>query len=341
MNISKRTLLILAIAVATGLYGLSQQTEKKSVNQAELPTQSEPLNFRLKWLIYSSFGHHFVALEKGYFDKEKVKPEIRAGGAGLDPIKLVASGEDDVGLASYGQILMACEKGIPVVAIAQENISSGVVFISLQQSGITAPEQFVGKKVGIIPGSDTGSVYAAVMGKLKIDRSKIDEVPISFSVDPLINGAVDVSTAAFSTNQPLVVESKGFPVNIIDPKDYGVSVGGNVYFTRPELLKSKPELLRRFLRADLKGIVDSHSMPNAEVVDMVLKHNSLLDKTAELRIWDATKKTLLPTTGENIGVMPRETWEQTKQVFADSGLVGKNLDFSKCYTNELVANILK
>ena len=302
---------------------------------------AEPIKFRLKWLIYSSFAHHFVALEKGLFAEEGILPDIRAGGAGLDPIRLVASGEDDLGLASYGQILMACEKGIPVVAIAQENVTSGVVFIALRSSGITEPSQFIGKRVGLIPGSDTGSVYAALMGKLQLDRTKVDELPIAFSVDPLLNGAVDVSTAAFSTNQPLVIESKGIAVNIIDPKKYGVEVGGNVFFTRADLLKSKPDLLRRFIRGSLRGMMLSQSMTDAEVVDVVLKHNGLLDRKAELEIWKATKRDLLPNTTAGIGIMPASTWEKTRDVFAGSGLISKEfVDIARCYSNSLVSNIL-
>ncbi|MEQ1933994.1 MAG: ABC transporter substrate-binding protein, partial [Fimbriimonadaceae bacterium] len=239
---------------------------------AERDGAKDSLNFRLKWLFYSSFGEHLVSDKLGYFHNAGLNVNIRPGGAGIDPLKLVASGEDDVGLASYGQILIACQKGLPIVAIGQSNISSGVVFISLKSSGITDPGQFIGKRVGVIPGSDTGSVYAAVMSKLQLDRSKVEEIPIGFSVDPLLNGSIDVSTAAFSTNQPLFIENKGIPVNIIDPKNYGITVGGNVFFARREFLENNKDLLRRFLRADFQGTAKALGMKDEEVVNTVLSY---------------------------------------------------------------------
>lgn len=300
---------------------------------------SDEIKFRLKWVFYSSFGNHFVADKSGYYKDEGIDVHIRAGGASLDPLKLVASGEDDVGLASYGQILMACEKGLPLVAIGQSNISSGVVFMALKRSGITRPDQFLGKKVGVIPGSDTGSVYAAVMSKLKLDRSKIDEVTIGFSVDPLLNGSIDVSTVAFSTNQPLFIQNQGIAVNVIDPKDYGVEVGGNVYFVRRDFLERNKELLKRFLRADLRGTGRAFEMSDEEVVKIALSYNNLLDRDAELAIWRATKATLLPKTMTNIGVMPLAMWKQTNDVFSASGLTSGNLNYGRCYTNELVQGL--
>src|SRR5437870_13811432 len=108
--------------------------------------ESDTLRFRLKWFIYSSFAHHLVAEEKGLYRDRGLQVSIRPGGVGVDPIRAVALGEDDVGLASYAQILLAREQGLPVVAVAEEYVASGVVFMSLRESGITKPQQFVGKK---------------------------------------------------------------------------------------------------------------------------------------------------------------------------------------------------
>jgi NitT/TauT family transport system substrate-binding protein len=133
-------LLLASLLLLGTLSVLNCSSEKKQT------VKLTPLSFRLKWLIYSSFASHFVALDRGYFRDEGLNVTINPGGPGVDPIRLVATGGDDVGLAGYEQILMAREKGIPVVAIGEDYVRSGVGFFSLKDSGINKPEDFIGIK---------------------------------------------------------------------------------------------------------------------------------------------------------------------------------------------------
>lgn len=329
--------IILVGIVGTGLL-IKYDYLKSPVNNEE--TSEQKMSLRLKWLIYSSFAHHLVAAEKGLYAKQGLQVEIKPGGPGIDAIKSVALGEDDIGLASYAQILLARQQGVPVVAIAEEYIESGVVFMSLKDSGITKPQDFIGKKVGLIPGSDTGTVYDALMAKEGIDRSKITEIPVGSDMAPLFNNTVDIWTVAFISNQPIVAESKGFPVNIIDPKDYGIRVGGNVVFTTEKNLKEKRSELKRFVRAMIDAIELSKQMPNEEVVDIVLKYNPKLDRSNELKIWQATKDYLLSKSSDQTGVMPEETWKQTAEVFNTFGSLKQIPDLQTSYTNDLVNEVL-
>jgi NitT/TauT family transport system substrate-binding protein len=304
------------------------------------PLTVDSLSFRLKWFVYSSFAHHLVAEDKGLYKEQRLNVTIKPGGANVDPIKTVSLGEDDIGLASYAQILLARQQGIPVVAIAEEYVTSGVVEFSLKKSGITKPEDLIGKKVGIIPGSDTATVYEALMAKQQIDRSKITEVPIGFDLTPLLTGTIDASTVGYISNQPIVVETKGYEVNIIDPHDYGIRPGGNVVFTTEKTLQEKRPALKRFLRAMVEAIELSQQLPNDEVVSMVLKRNPSLEKGSELKVWQVTKDKLLSHDHARTGVMPQETWTQTAEIFNRYGPLKQIPALSSCYTNDLINEVL-
>jgi NitT/TauT family transport system substrate-binding protein len=304
------------------------------------PGDLDNVSFRLKWFIYSSFAHHLVAQEKGLYAAQKLKVTIKPGGANVDPIKTVTLGEDDVGLASYAQILLARQQGIPVVAIAEEYVTSGVVQYSLKKSGITKPQDFVGKKVGIIPGSDTATVYEALMAKEGIDRSKITEIPIGFDLTPLFTGAIDVSTVGYISNQPIVAETKGYPVNIIDPHGYGIRPGGNVIFTTEKNLREKRSQLKRFLRAMVDGIELSQQLSNDEVVNIVLKYNASLERSSELKVWQVTKDQLLSHDSSRTGIMPPETWTETADIFNRFGPLKQIPALGSCYTNDLINEVL-
>lgn len=304
--------------------------------------QGEPdqLSFRLKWFIYSSFAHHLVAEEKGLYAAQRLRVNIKPGGANVDPVKTVAVGEDDIGLASYAQILLARQQGVPVVAIAEEYINSGVVHFSLKEKGITKPQDLIGKKVGVIPGSDTATVYEALLAKEGIDRGKITEVPIGFDMTPLFSGAIDASTVGYVSNQPIVAQTKGYAINIINPQDYGIRVGGNVVFTTEKTLREKRPQIKRFLRAMVDAIEMSQHLPNEEIVAIVLKYNPKLEQASELRVWQVTKDELLSKDQRRIGIMPSETWAQTADIFNRFGPLKQIPPLTSCYTNDLINEVL-
>lgn len=311
-----------------------------SCKQAPVQKTLKPFSFRLKWIIYSSFASHFVALEKGYFKAEGLDVNIQPGGPGVDPIRLVATGADDIGLAGYEQILIARDKGIPLIAIGEDYVRSGVGLFSLKTSGIDSPEKFIGKKVGIMPGTDKFTLYAALMAKLSIDRKKIEEVPVGPDLSYLFNRTVDVFPG-FVTNQPFVAEERGIQLNIIDPYDFDVRPGGNVYFTSEKTLKEKRPELKAFLRAAMKGIIESQKMTNDEVVDIVLKYNNKLDRKAETKIWQSTKDVLLEKDSTKVGLLSEEKWHYTAEISKEFGLISKPAEIEKCYTNDLVQEILR
>ena len=331
---------IFIILITAVLFSMISSCSRNQETDSQ--TQQDSLSLRLKWVIYSSFAQHFVAKERGLYSDENLSVEILPGGIGLDPIKLVAAGQNDVGLASYAQILLAQEKDIPVVAIAEEYVKTGSVIISLQSSGIVHPKDLIGKTVGIIPGSDTGTVYEALMAKLGIDRSQIREIPTGFDLSPFFHQDIDATSAAFITNQPIVAEQKGYPVNIIDPSEYGIQPGGNVFFVREDSLLDmrRREVIKRFLRASVKAILMAQEMPDGDVVDIVLKYNGLLNRDTELAVWRATKEHLLEDDPKKVGLMSRERWQHTAELFNQADVLKAIPSIDDCYTNDLIEEIL-
>lgn len=334
---TRRRLVVACVAVfilIVSLLGLWAANRSSKMANGGLPHKDQ-VTFRLKWLIYSGFTPHFVALEKGYYDAQGLSVRIEPGGPGIDPLKLVVAGEADVGLASYDQILLARENGLPLVAIGEDTTKSGVGFLSLSTSGIKRPQDFIGRKVGIMPGTDKGTMYEAMMARLRVDRSRVEEIPVQFNLSVLLNGTVEVFPA-FITNQPILARAQGFDVNVIDPADYGIVPGGNVFFTSEATLKTRRDVLLRFLRAELKAISDARDLNDGEAVDCVLKHNNQLQRTTEIDIWKATKTMLLPTDRATVGLMARAKWEHTAAIFRDSKMLKQEPKLDQCYTNDLV-----
>lgn len=207
---------------------------------------------RLKWLYDPGFAGEMVASKAGLFEKLGLNIDIRPGGFDADPIRLVASGADTIGVTGADSFLLARAKGVPIVAIGAGYLRSAVVYYSLQKSGIKSPYDFVGKRVGYQAGQDTATIYEALLAKLGISRSSIHEIPVRFDFSPLLTGEVDVWPGYVAT-QSYALKQRNIPYNIIEPSSYGISVLGTVYFVTEKTLTDNPELIRRFVKGVTAG----------------------------------------------------------------------------------------
>ena len=62
-------------------------------------------------------------------------------------------------------------------------------------------------------------------------------------------------------NEVLAAKEKGFDVNIVSPSDFGIDFYADTLFTTEKMLKDKPDLVRKFMTATLKGWSDAISAP--------------------------------------------------------------------------------
>ena len=172
------------------------------------------------------------------------------------------------GVKSASEILEARAEGLPVSAFAVVYQHSPLCCYSPEKSGITKPQDFVGKTVGLKPGQIT-IAYLVMLSKLGIDRSQISEVQLGYGADDLIAGTTDVSTG-FSINEPHQTIEAGHDVNIMLFADYGLDVYDDVLFATEDTIENEPALVGGFLRATLHGW--QYAIENEEeAVEFVLK----------------------------------------------------------------------
>ena len=70
----------------------------------------DKVSLRLAWVYDMAEVGIFVAKDKGFYEKEGIDLEIKPGGFGLDPLKLVAAGSDEFGVGGAVNLLLARER---------------------------------------------------------------------------------------------------------------------------------------------------------------------------------------------------------------------------------------
>lgn len=277
------------------------------------------ITLRLAWLYDMAEVGIFVAEDAGFYAEEGLAIEVKPGGFGLDPFKMVAAGSDTFGVGGAVNLLLAREKGLPVVAIAAEFQDTPVGFIAHADSGIKTFADFVGKRIGIQTGTDTDTLYRALLKHHGMDAAQMQEVPIQYDPKPFVAGRIDV-LPGYLTNQPITLANRGIPTQVITAKASGLDIYGNVYFVTEATLQNQPEVVAAFLRATRRGWELALSSPEAAVA--ALRKRAPDFEEADLHRIHAAVTPFIqaPDAPDSLMQMTAERWQSTAAVLHAAGL---------------------
>lgn len=289
MRHSRKIFVVLAqisvvCAIVIGSHGCSQK-----------PAQMEKVRVRLGWQINANSAGQLAALDNGFFREEGLDVDIQSGGLDNPSVKTLAAGSDDIGFANGPDLVISARAaGIPLKIVAVVQQRSYHAFFVREESGIFTPKDWEGRRVGVKYSSPTYLLYQMLLNRLGVDRSKIKEIPLEYSLQSFLDGKIDVYPGA-TTNEAISLEMVGLKLRTIHPSTYGVNTCGNVIFTTDKMIAERPEVVRRFVRAVLRGWEWSLKPENqAAAVGILLKHSDRLKQEKEARALAMNSALILP-----------------------------------------------
>jgi NitT/TauT family transport system substrate-binding protein len=290
-----------------------------------------PITVQLKWLHQAQFAGFYAADQNGYYAAEGLKVGFLEGGPTADLEKPVLDGAAHFGVTDAEKIIAARTEGKPLCAIAVIYRRNPLVFISLADSGITKPEDFVGKTIQV--DSASTPILQAMTANVGINPDQYTEVSLPDNLQALESGQVQV-TISYITNEVITLREAGYKFNIILPDDYGVHSYADTIITTDDMIKKEPDLVLRFLRATLKGW--TYAIENSNMVaPIVAKYNPKADLQHETT--QMTASIPLVNTGEDhIGWMKPEIWTGMEQVLRKQGIITAPTDVTRVYTMQFL-----
>ncbi len=260
----KKTLAAMTMAVA--LAGLGAQS-----------WAADSLTLQLKWVTQAQFAGYYVAKDKGFYDEAGLDVTIKAGGPDINPSQVIAGGGADVVLDWMPSALATREKGVPLVNIAQPFQRSGMMLTCRKDTGITRPEDFKGKTLGVwFAGNEYP--FLSWMSQLGFGTSGGDGVTVlkqGFNVDPILQKQADcISTMTY--NEYWQVIDAGLPAEelVVFPyEDQGVATLEDGIYTLESSLQDPGmvDKLVRFVRASMKGW--DWAVANPDAAAMIVLEN--------------------------------------------------------------------
>jgi ABC-type nitrate/sulfonate/bicarbonate transport system substrate-binding protein len=299
--------------------------------------KADDISCRLKWQHQAQFAGMYAAQAKGFFEAEGIKCTLYPGGQDFNAVKLVASGSDDFGVWGADQVILARSQGIPVVAVAVIFQESPVCFFSRRDSGIRHPQDFAGKKVAMQYGTNVRTEYIAMMRRTGVDLKSVTEIPSRYDMQRFLDGEIDVWNG-YTINEPIVAASKGVPVHIIKPSDYGVDMYADCIITTEKMIREQPDLVRRFLRAAIRGWEYALAHRD-EAVKIVLEKDARLQEDHERRMLAESARLILArnVSKKGIGRMDEAVWQGMIDELVLQDLLGPYPVYAKqVFTNEFL-----
>ena len=257
------------------------------------------IKFSLDFKFEGPSAPFLVAIDKGYFKAEGLDVTIDSAAGSLEPINRVASGTYDMGFGDINSLIKFrdANPNNPIKSVFMVYNKPAFSVVSRKSRGVTKPKDLEGKTLGA-PAADGAYAQWKIFTQANgIDAAKVKIENVGFPVrEPMLqNGQVDAITG-FSFSSFINLKTMGVPVDdvvVMLMADHGVNLYGNTIIVNPKFAADKPDAVKGFLRAFLKGLKDTVKDPST-ATDSVIKRNDIAKKPVELeRLRMALKDNIL------------------------------------------------
>lgn len=282
----------------------------------------------------------YLAQERGYFKAQGLDVTIQHSAGQSEHVRLLGTGRVHFSTGSAADVLKrVAQSEVPLVAIALVGQRGEQAFAVRADSAIRHPKDWEGKLVGYK--GTVSADYLAIVKATGVDRAKVREVAVGFDPRLLVDRRVDVYPV-FKSNEPDLLAKLGVPVRLFEAADYGVPTLGLAFLTNREMVETRPNVVRRFLRAALRGLTEAVADREA-AIDAVMKYAVGEDREHQRFMLDAEIREALTdaTRANGLGWMTAEQWREQQRALLDVGALEKAVEIERVMTDRFLREVYR
>jgi NitT/TauT family transport system substrate-binding protein len=250
---------------------------------------AEKLKFSINWIPYGLHGGFFGALGEGFYREAGLDLEWERGYGNPDTVKRVAVGQVPLVISDITNVALGRARGLEVKSIAQLLTLSPHAIFTFKDSGIQEPKDLTGRTVSTAAGAIVDQTFPVFAESLGIKVGQWIKVEPAGMNATLLSGKSH-ALLAFGLFHPILnreAAKLGKEVRVIWWSDYGFEMLGDSLVTTDKLIRENPDLVRRFVRATLKGYAWSIEHP-AEAARHLVKVHPTANAEIEEQQWKLT-----------------------------------------------------
>jgi NitT/TauT family transport system substrate-binding protein len=317
----------LLAVIAAAIFSLPVEAQQKLEDVNSLLPAPSFLPAFIPWVL---------AQQRGYYAQEGLKVTFQVGKGGVDVAKMVGAGNAQIGGGIGDTPIIARAQEIPVKAVAVLGGGSLTNLVVHDGQGITGPKDLKGKTVTVLAYQDT--TFYSLLGMLASAH--------------LTKNDVDVQAAGptgiwqqFATGK---AQAFAGPVDwALNARDAGAKIKiyrGDAFFpsmaqailASDEMIQKRPDLVRKLVKATLRGLDDIMKQGKAVVPDYVAGASAFKGK--EKFVEDVVEYYIEYTYKgqKQFGAMDPERLAQVQKFYVSQGIVPKEVPVNELYTNQFV-----
>ncbi len=269
------------------------------------------------WFPQAEHGGFYQALVKGYYAEAGLDVELLPGGVNAQINLKVARGDADFGMNRNDLIFSAQDQGLPLVMVGAYLQHDPQALMLHEDNPVSSFAELDGQTVIATP----SMVWIQHVQK---------KYGIDFNLRPLTYGLAGFMAdplaiqQCFVTNEPFFARQNGARVKTLLIRDTGYDAY-HTLFTRRELLRTDPEVVRAFVEASMRGWQDYIEGDPAAAHTEILRRNARM--TQELLDYSRgemiTRRLVTgdPAQGDALGRLRVTRLEQQLAILRESDLL--------------------
>ena len=305
--------------------------------------QMEEVTLRLNATGYGEHAPFTVGIEKGFFADERIALVLKEGQGSGRTVQVVGSKSDPFGYADTATSIKAMAAGVPIRTVAVFQQVSPVALIFLADKGYKTPADMLNASIALTAGDSIHQMIPAFFKKNGLDpaRAKLLFMDVAAKSTAVATGKADAMGGFYTTQAAQIAAIAKKPTGWVRFSDFGVNTLTQGIIVHRDILKEKPDLVRRFLRAAVKSWAYAAQNPE-EAVRSLLKafpNSSFLQIPEQgLRQWNHHRDLMYTprTKGMSPGRVDPADAQDTIDLLADYGGLAPKGRVEDYLTNEFL-----
>ena len=287
-------------AIVGGLCGVALIAGAPAPAAAQAPTK---IVFSLDFIPLGRHAPWYAALAEGYFAAEGLDVSIIPAQGTAQVIQAVEAGTANIGFVDVPSVVIARANGsrLKMVAVNYEKAPYAIFSLSTG-ANVTQPKQLEGLNLGSGAGSFTPKIIQGFMTQHGLDPAKltISNVAPPARATTLLSGQIPAIEFFVMAKPGLEAGAKGANAELrtLLLADHGLDLYSNGIATTEDYLAKNPDVVKRFVRAALKGWKFTLDNPDKAAADQIksiaaLKPDAIVAEikiVADLAVTADTKK---------------------------------------------------
>jgi len=224
-------------------------------------------------------AYFFVAIEKGYYKEADLDVKVVRGQGSVDAIRQVGANNAIVGFADAGSLVLARGNDqIPVKLVSIVYAKPPQAVFCREDSGLRQPKDLEGASIANPAGGATVDMFPIYAKAAGFDASKVKWIVAGSDALPGLLASNRVPCVGqFTVGEPLL-RMQAAPAKLVRFAfaDAGVNFYGNGIIATDATIATKPDLVRRFVGATIRGMKDAFADPE-QAGRIMHKHHPAVD----------------------------------------------------------------